>query len=122
MKIASTNIIIEEMKFFAYHGVLPQENVVGATYKVSLNIKTDFTRAALADELDGTINYAEVYETVKREMEINSKLLENLAYRISDRLFEDFQTIEEIEISIYKENPPMGADCKNVGIRAIFKR
>ena len=122
MKTASTNIIIEEMKFFAYHGVLPQENVVGAIYKVSLNIKTDFTRAALTDELDGTINYAEVYDTVKKEMEINSKLLENLAYRISDRLLDEFPTIEEIEISIYKENPPMGADCKNVGVRAVFKR
>ena len=55
-------------------------------------------------------------------MEINSKLLENLAYRISDRLLDEFPTIEEIEISIYKENPPMGADCKNVGVRAVFKR
>lgn len=122
MDITSTYIIIEEMKFFAYHGVLPQENIVGAVYKVNLNIKTDFSEAAVTDNLEGTVSYADVYETVKKEMECKSKLLENLAYRISNRLFEVFQTIEEIEISIYKENPPMGAECKNVGVKAVFKR
>lgn len=110
------------MKFFAYHGVIPQENVVGAIYKVGLNIKTDFSKAAITDELDGTISYADIYECVKQEMEVNSKLLENLIYRISERLFNDFCAIEEIEISVYKENPPMGADCKNVGVKAKFRR
>lgn len=122
MKISSTNIIIEEMRFFAYHGVLPQENIVGANYKVSLNIKTDFTKAAITDELEGTISYADIYDVVKKEMQQNSKLLENLIYRISNKLFEAFCTIEMIEITIFKENPPMGADCKNVGVKAVFER
>ena len=110
------------MRFFAYHGVLPQENIVGANYKVSLNIKTDFTKAAITDELEGTISYADIYDVVKKEMQQNSKLLENLIYRISNKLFEAFCTIEMIEITIFKENPPMGADCKNVGVKAVFER
>lgn len=120
MKAQSMNIILNEMKFYSYHGVLPQENTVGAEYKVSLDIETDFSEAAATDNLEGTINYAEIHEAVKEEMNIPAKLLEHLAYRISKRLFTDFTTIKSIEITIFKENPPMGADCKNVGVRVKY--
>ena len=120
MKAKSMNIILNEMKFYSYHGVMPQENTVGAEYKVSLNIETDFNEAAMTDNLDGTINYAEIHEAVKKEMSVPSKLLEYLAYRISKRLFDDFTAIKSIEITIFKENPPMGADCKEVGIKVKY--
>ncbi|WP_289075553.1 dihydroneopterin aldolase [uncultured Bacteroides sp.] len=120
MKAQSMNIILNEMKFYSYHGVLQQENTVGAEYKVSLDIETDFSEAAATDNLEGTINYAEIHQAVKEEMNIPAKLLEHLAYRISERLFADFPTIKSIEITIFKENPPMGADCKNVGVKVKY--
>lgn len=120
MKAQSMNIILDGMKFYSFHGVMPQENTVGAEYKVSLDIETDFSIAAETDSLEGTINYAEIYEAVKHEMSIPSKLLEHLAYRISKRLFNDFPAIKSIGISIFKENPPMGADCKDVGIKVKY--
>ena len=120
MKAQSMNIILNEMKFYSYHGVLPQENTVGAEYKVSLDIETDFSEAAATDNLEGTINYAEIHEAVTEEMNIPAKLLEHLSYRISKRLFTDFPTIKSIEITIFKENPPMGADCKNVGVKVKY--
>lgn len=120
MKTQSMNIILNEMKFYSYHGVLPQENTVGAEYKVSLDIETDFSEAAATDNLDGTINYADIHKAVKEEMNIPAKLLEHLAYRISKRLFCDFPTIKSIDITIFKENPPMGADCKNVGVKVKY--
>lgn len=120
MKTQSMNIILNEMKFYSYHGVLPQENTVGAEYKVSLDIETDFSEAAATDNLDGTINYADIHKAVKEEMNIPAKLLEHLAYRISKRMFTDFPTIKSIDITIFKENPPMGADCKNVGVKVKY--
>ena len=120
MKAQSMNIILNGMKFYSFHGVLPQENAVGAEYKVNLDIETDFSEAAATDNLDGTINYAKIHEAVKEEMNIPAKLLEHLSYRISKRLFADFPTIKSIEITIFKENPPMGADCKNVGVKVKY--
>lgn len=120
MKAQSMNIILDEMRFYSYHGVLPQENIVGAEYRVSLNLETDFSEAASTDNLNGTINYAEIYQAVKKEMQTPVKLLEHLTYRISERLFREFPTIKSIEITIFKENPPMGADCKNVGVKVKY--
>ena len=120
MKAQSMNIILDGMKFYSFHGVMPQENTVGAEYKVSLDIETDFSAASETDCLEGTINYAEIYEAVKHEMSIPSKLLEHLAYRISKRLFNDFPAIKSIGISIFKENPTMEAESKAVGIKVKY--
>lgn len=119
MKPTDMYIRLKGLKIYAYHGVLPQENRVGAEYTIDLQLKTDFTQAAQTDKLEGTINYAAVFEAVKAEMTVPSQLLEHVIYRISRRLLRDFP-IEEIKIALYKQNPPMGADCQQVGVEATY--
>ena len=115
-------IRLEGMKFYAYHGVLPQENLVGANYYIDLKLKTDFSRAASTDELEGTVNYADIHAAVKEEMQITSQLLEHVCQRIARRIFHDFPTIETIDISLFKENPPMGACAQRIGVEAHYAR
>ena len=91
-------IQMKGIQLYAFHGVDPQENQVGAYFYIDLKLKTDFTRAAVTDELEGTVSYADVYERVKEEMKIPSKLLEHVCQRIACRLFADFPGIEEIDI------------------------
>jgi dihydroneopterin aldolase len=54
------------------------------------------------------LNYAEVYAVVETEMQKPSCLLENVAYRIAQRLFRDFPRIRSIRLEVAKQNPPMG--------------
>lgn len=122
MKATDMHIRMEGMKFYAFHGVLPQENLVGAYYYVDLKLKTDFTHAAETDELEDTINYAEVFEAVKKEMAIPSKLLEHVCQRIASSIFQKFSTVESLEISLYKENPPMGSQSKKIGVEVVYTR
>lgn len=119
---ANMYIHLKGLKLYAYHGVLPQENQVGAEYTIDLRLKTDFTQAAETDRLEGTVNYAEVFNAVKKEMEIPSQLLEHVAWRIARRLLDDFPTISKVDIALYKQNPPMGADCSRVGVEATYLR
>lgn len=116
MKISNQTIHIEGLRLFAHHGVLEQERRVGAEFLVSLTIETDFTDALLNDKLEGTINYALVYEKVKEEMSIPSSLLEHAAGRIAQRLYHDFPTIQSISVRLDKCNPPMGAQCQACGV------
>ena len=122
MQATHMYIRLEGMKFYAYHGVLPQENLVGANYYIDLKLKTDFSRAAETDELEDTISYADIHAAVQVEMNISSKLLEYVCQRIARRLFQDFPTIETIDISLFKENPPMGACAKRIGVEAHYIR
>ena len=122
MQAAHMYIRLEGMKFYAYHGVLPQENLVGANYYIDLKLKTDFSHAAETDELEGTVNYADIHTAVKEEMRITSQLLEHVCQRIASRIFHDFPTIETIDISLFKENPPMGACAQRVGVEVQYTR
>ena len=115
-------IRFDGLRIFAYHGVLPQENHVGAMYTINLKLTTDFLAASQTDELSHTINYAEVFQVVRSEMLQPSKLLEHVVYRISQKLFASFPNISAIDISLYKENPPMGADCQHIGVEATYTR
>ena len=122
MKATDMYIRLEGMKFYAFHGVLPQENLVGANFYVDLKLKTDFTQAAETDELEGTVSYADIHTAVKEEMSIPSKLLEHVCQRIARRLFHDFPTVETIDICLSKENPPMGACAESIGVEVHYVR
>ena len=122
MKLSSSYILLQSLKFHAYHGVLPQERVTGNDYTVDMIIKYDVSGALTSDDVNDTLNYAEVFRLVAQEMAVPSALLERVAGRIGDRLFRRFPGIEEVELKIVKQNPPMGADCKGAGVEAHFVR
>ena len=116
MIIDSSSIILKDIRIFAHHGVLPQERAVGAYFTLNLRIQTDFSRALATDDLAGTISYADAFEVVKAEMAVPSQLLEHVAGRICQALFDRFPAAEAIHLERLKENPPMGADCAGAGV------
>lgn len=116
----TNKIFIKGLRLYAYHGVLEQEQKVGAYFTIDIELTTDFSNAIKTDSLSGTVSYADLYELVKKEMAIPSKLLEHVVGRIADSVFSSFSNITEIDITLTKENPPMGADCSGAGVRAVF--
>ena len=109
-------IILKGLRLYAYHGVMEQERKVGANYIIDTEILTDFSLAMNTDDLNGTINYAAIFNTIQREMVIPSHLLEHVAGRIARTLLNNFPTIQSVHLRLLKENPPMGADCQGAGI------
>ena len=122
IKATSMNIRLDGLRIFGYHGVLPQENRVGAMYTINLKLATNFMEASLTDDLSHTINYAAVFQVVKQEMQQPSKLLEHVVYRIGQRILSEYPTVSQVDISLYKENPPMEAECSQVGVEAQYSR
>ncbi len=116
MRITEGHIYLREARFHACHGVMPQERQVGADFRVSLSVETDLTKAVASDDISDALNYATLYEVVKREMQIPSRLLEHVAGRIAQAVFDRFPEVTALEISITKVNPPMGADCEGAGV------
>lgn len=109
-------IRIDRARFFARHGVLEQERLTGAHFYVTLEADVDFSSSLYTDELKDTVSYADLYEIIRREMEIPSRLIEHLGGRILSHIFRTYPEITGARIEITKENPPMGADCREAGI------
>lgn len=105
--ISNTQIELHGLTFHAYHGVLPEEREQGNTFVVDLLLDADIHRAVLTDELSDTVNYAEVYAVVKREMESPSLLLEHVCGRIAVALLDAFGALQRVRVSVTKKNPPI---------------
>jgi len=116
MKIQSSYIYLKNLRFHACHGVLPQERIIGNEYEVSLRVQYPMETAMLSDDVEDTLNYADVFKVVQQEMQVPSNLLERVAYRIADRLFRKYRTIQAIDLKLTKLNPPMGAEGQGAGI------
>ena len=121
MEISKGNIFIRNMRFHARHGVLPQEQATGGTFIVSIDAMYPLQQAVETDEVNDTLNYAEVYDIVKREMAEPSKLIEHVAGRIGRRILSEMPQIEELTVSVTKENPPMGADSRGAGVQLHWR-
>lgn len=109
-------IEIEGMEFYAYHGHFKQEQVVGNKFMVNISIETNATKAASSDQLGDALDYQKVYDLIKAEMEVKSHLLENICGRILDRLYGEFDQIEQAIVKVSKMNPPMGGKIEKVSI------
>ncbi len=121
MKLTSGKIFIDNMRFHACHGVLPQEKVTGGDFLVSVSALYPLAGAVESDDVAATLNYAEVYGIVKREMAQPSALLEHVAGRIGASLLHELPGIEDLTVKVVKNNPPMGADCDGAGVELRWK-
>ena len=116
MKLTEGYVFLQDVRFHAFHGVMPQETKVGADFIVNLRIGYPLEQAIESDEVGDTLNYAEVYDLVKQEMKQPSKLLENVAGRIVQTISKHFPSLTSIDLTMMKQNPPMGADVEGAGV------
>jgi len=110
MRVESSYIELKGLRFTAKHGVLPQERVVGGDYVVSVRVGCNLEKAVESDNVEDTLNYAELYQIINKEMQTPSCLLEHVAGRIGERILETFSQATIVDIELTKQNPPMGAD------------
>jgi len=115
-------VALEGLEFFAYHGYYDEEQKVGNKYAVDVTITADFEKAAEQDRLSETVNYEALYKIVAHEMSIRSRLLENIGKRIIRSIFDHFDQVEMIDVSISKFNPPIGGVCKSAKISISRQR
>ena len=89
---------------------------MGAVFLVNLRVGYPLEKAMESDEVGDTLNYAEIYALVKKEMDVPSKLLEHVAGRISSAIEKRYPQVTSIDLELTKKNPPMGADCEGAGV------
>ena len=116
MILKESTISLNDVRLYAFHGVMEQERRVGGEYSVSLRVHYNINRAMESDEVADTLNYADLLEVVKKEMAVPSNLLEHVAGRIGQAVFCAYPQVEAVELTLTKLNPPMGADCAGASV------
>ncbi|WP_027138069.1 dihydroneopterin aldolase [Gaetbulibacter saemankumensis] len=115
-------IKVENIRVFAYHGCLAEETKIGSDYRVDLKVKANLQPSAKTDKLQDTVDYVLLNRIIKEEMAIPSHLLETVARRILDRIFNEDQLVTKASVSVSKLNPPIGGDVEKVTIKMTDTR
>lgn len=115
-------ILIEGIKIYAYHGCFKEETAIGTNFTVDVELDVNLEKPAQSDNLNDTVNYQTVFQVVKSQMEIPSKLLEHVSKRIINALFSEFPTINKIKLKVSKLNVPLGGHIDKVSVELKRKR
>jgi dihydroneopterin aldolase len=96
-------VFLEAVRFYAYHGVNPEERVQGQRFIVDIRLATDLRAAGVSDNLAQTVNYSAVYKRVKAIVEGPPRhLIEALAEDIASALLADFPATTAVNVTVRK--------------------
>jgi 7,8-dihydroneopterin aldolase/epimerase/oxygenase len=110
-------IYLNNMKFYGYHGVFPEETKLGQRFAVDLIVETDLEKAGQSDNLEDSINYGEIYHVCKEVVEGKPfKLVEALAEKISAELLGQFSSIISVTVKVIKPDPPIPGHYDSVAV------
>lgn len=109
-------IEVTGIELYAYHGCMNEESILGGKYIVDVILSTDFILSAKTDDLTDTIDYVTIRNIVVEEMQIRSKLIEHVGYRILQRFKQEFTSLIKATIKVRKLNPPIQGVVKEVAI------
>ena len=115
-------IKVENIRIFANHGCLSEETKIGSDYRVELEVKANLQPSAKSDLLSDTVDYVFLNRIIREEMLKPSHLLETVARRILDRVFNEDKLVKKATVCVSKLNPPIGGDVEMVTIKMTDKR
>lgn len=114
---------IRNAVFYAYHGVMTEEQSLGRKFEVDVELKYDFSKAAETDKLEYAVNYEKVYQALREILTENKfYLVEKLAVIIGKRILDKFINVEEVKVSVRKLHPPIGGLIDYVEASVEMKR
>ena len=117
-----STIRLKNIKIYAFHGCLVEEEKIGSDYLVNLSVKVDLNKAAETDKLTDTVDYVHLQKIVKDEMRKRSKLLEHVGKRIIDTIFLEIPMVNTVKVTVSKLNPPIGGDVEEVSVTMNSRR
>ena len=107
-------IHLYDLKFYSFHGVHEEERLLGNEYEVNADVQ--FHEDTVINSLSQTINYVSVFEIIKKRMTIPTPLLETVVMEIGNAIYEKFNYVRSIHISLKKINPPVTGLQGSVGV------
>jgi len=109
--------------FYAYHGVLSDEQNLGGRFEVDVDLYCNLSRGARTDNLKQTIDYERVYDSIK-QLVLGKKyyLIEALAGTIADGLLRTFKKARKVVVRVRKPSAPVKGVIDHVEVEIARER
>lgn len=115
-------IAIRGISAHAYHGVYDWERAQGQTFRIDAVLELDTAPSAAGDELEKTVNYAEIAQELHVVLTGEPvDLLETLAQRLADVCLAS-PLVDAVEITVHKPEAQLGVPFDDVTVRIRRER
>jgi dihydroneopterin aldolase len=98
---------LEDLPFFSFHGLYPEERILGNSYRMSVSVSKQVSQE-IKDDISKTMDYGLIYQICAQVMADPVDLLETVCQRIAKKIQIQYPDYLTIEISLSKEHPPLG--------------
>lgn len=105
-------VLLEDLEFFARHGLYPDERIKGNTFFVNVKITNSIPDEYNFGEIETTTDYEVISRLVGVHMQNPRELMEEVVHAIINDLEGAFPRYLEIEVSLSKSNPPIEQKCR----------
>lgn len=116
-------IYINQMAFYGYHGVFPEETKLGQRFIVDLSVSINLKQAGETDQLEYSVNYAELFAVCQEIVEGKPfKLVEAVAQQIAAKILMNFPLVLEVTVKVVKPDPPIPGHYQSVAVEITRSR
>ena len=105
--MANYQVSIDDIRLFAFHGLYPEERILGNWYTLDVLVESE-SQPNFSDDIANTIDYSQIYAICKQVMANPVDLLETVAETIAQQIRVELREEVSVLVQISKENPPMG--------------
>lgn len=110
-------IILNQLQFYGFHGLFPEENKLGQRFDVDVELFLDLKIAGKSDDMYDSIHYGEAYELIKEIVEGEPKnLIESVAETIATKLLKSYDLLHACRVRVVKPNPPIPGHYESVAV------
>ena len=116
-------VILNRIELMGSIGVAPEEKSSKQRYWITIELDADLRRSGETDQLEDTIDYAEVFKICEQQMQKSSvDLLEAFAEELANRLLGRFSKAERVMVEILKPDAPVEGAFDSMGVRIARRR
>jgi 7,8-dihydroneopterin aldolase/epimerase/oxygenase len=116
-------IVLQNLQFYGYHGLLPEENKLGQRFNVDVELYVSLQKAGQSDNMHDSIHYGQAYEKIKAVVEGEAKnLIESVAEGIAETLLHSFSMLTACRVKVIKPDPPIPGHYHSVAVEIYRER
>jgi 7,8-dihydroneopterin aldolase/epimerase/oxygenase len=115
-------ITLTGVRVRAHHGVFDFERAEGQEFVIDVSVAVDLSAAASGDDLDRTVNYGELAESVAAAVSRDPvDLIETVAERVAAVAL-GYPAVEEVEVTVHKPEAPISVPFTDVAVTIVRGR
>ena len=121
--MSGDRIVLRRMVFEGRHGVPDEERREPQPIEVTVALEVDLAAAGRADDLDRSVDYAAVFDLVRRIVEERSfRLLEAIAETVAAEILAAHAPVRAVTVSVDKPRVPLAGRIESAGVEIHRRR